>query len=175
MRMKVQGLTYFLLAVFAMIIVLKTLNWLPTVLQEGILKPYGSIEEVRSKLNIKDLYVPSYFPQSITWPPSKILAQTKPSVATLLIFNRAGKEDPALVISQAVSERFTPDMLIKIKQITERVPYQLDGRKALLEVGFCEKDDPCSRISWVEGIYTITITMKSQPFDLVQIAESMFP
>lgn len=171
--MKVQGFAYFVLSVIAIVVVLKTLNWLPMVLQEGTLRPYGSIEEVKSKLNIKDMYVPSYFPQSISWPPSKILAQTKPSVATLLIFDRPGKVGPALVISQSVSERFSPDMLIKIVQIKERVPYQLDGKKALLEVGFCEKDEPCSRITWVEGIYTITITMKSLPIDLVQIAKSM--
>jgi len=174
MRTNVQRLAYFVLTIVAIIIVLKTLNWLPMVLQEGILRPYASIEEVRSKLNIKDLYVPSYFPQSITWPPSKILAQTKPYVATLLVFNRPGKDGPALIISQAASERFSPDMLIKIVQVTERVPYQLNGRTALLEVGTCEKNEPCSRISWVEGIYTMTVTMKSQPFDLVQIAKSMF-
>jgi len=175
MRMKVRGLAYFVLAVIAIVVVMKTLNWLPTVLQGGILRPYASIEEVRSKLNIKDLYVPSYFPQSITWPPSKILAQTRPSVASLLIFNRPGKDDPALVISQSVSERFPSDTLIRIARISERVPYELDGKKALLEVGFCDKDEPCSRISWIEGIYTITITMKAQPFDLIEIAKSMVP
>ena len=173
MRSRAHGFLYFLLTIAAVIIVLKTLNWLPLVLQQGTMRRYGSAEEVRAKLNIKDLYVPSYFPQSITWPPSEILAQTKPYPAVLMVFNQAGKRDVALVISQAASGAFSGNEFIKLIKITETVPYHFKDREALLEVGTCKNDEPCSRLSWTEGSYRLTAVMKSPPFELIRIAESM--
>jgi hypothetical protein len=162
-----------LLTVAAVIIVLKTLNWLPMVLQQDTLRRYGSVEEVRAKLNIKDLYVPSYFPQSITWPPSEILAQAKPYPAVLMVFNQAGKRDVALVVSQSAAGTLSGNAFIKFVQITETVPYHFKAREALLEVGTCKNNEPCSRLSWTESNYRITLTMKSPPFELIRIAESM--
>ncbi|HAM51943.1 MAG TPA: hypothetical protein DCP92_15115 [Nitrospiraceae bacterium] len=156
-----------------MIIVLKSLNWLPLVLEQDTMRRYDSIEEVKAKLNMKDLYVPSYFPQSITWPPSEILAQTKPYPAVLMAFNQTGKRGVALVISQAASSAFSGNEFIKFVQITEKVPYRLKAREALLEVGTCKNDEPCSRLSWTEGNYRIALAMKSPPFELIRIAESM--
>lgn len=173
MRNGARRFLYFVLTIAAIIITLKTLNWLPLVLQKGTLRTYSSIEAVRSKLNIRDLYVPLYFPQSITWPPSEIWAQTEPYVATLMVFNRAGTGDPALVLSQAASGRAALDTRIKILQIKETVPYRLKERTALLEVGVCERNEVCSRISWKEGNYAMTAAMKSPPFELIKIAESM--
>ena len=173
MRSRTNGFLLFLLTIAAVVIVLMALNWLPLVMQQDTMRKYGSIEEVRLKLNIKDLYVPSYFPQNISWPPSEILAQTKPYSAVLMVFNQAGKHDVELVISQATSAAFSGNAIIKFVQIKEAVPYQLKARNALLEVGTCKKDEPCSRLSWSENNYLITLTMKSQPFELIRIAESM--
>ncbi len=173
MRTRAYGFLYFLLTIAAVIVVLKALNWLPLVLEQDTMRRYGSVEEVRAKLNIKDLYVPSYFPQSITWPPSQILAQAKPYPAVLMVFNKAGRRDVALVISQVVAGAVPEEEFIKTYHITEKVPYQLKARDALLEVGTCKKDEPCSRISWTEGRYRITVTMISPPFEVIRIAESM--
>ncbi len=173
MRDGARRFLFFALTIAAIIVTLKTLNWLPLVLQKGTLRTYSSVEAVKSKLNIRDLYVPSYFPQGITWPPSEIWAQTKPYVATLMVFNRTGTGDPALVISQAASGRLPLDVRIRMLQVKESLPYSLKGRASFLEVGVCKNNEICSRISWNEGNYAMTVAMKSPPSELIKIAESM--
>ena len=173
MYKKFLGLFYFAVTIAILIVVLKVTNWLPTVLQEGAMREYSSIEESKSGLNIRDINVPSYFPQSFKWPPSKILAQSRPFIAIVMEFKNGETGDIALVISQAADKSFVPDKKITIVQIKERVNYPLKGRSVLLEVGVCKKDVPCSRISWDEGKYRITIEMKSAPFELIKIADSM--
>jgi hypothetical protein len=172
-KARAYGLFYLLVTVVAVLIVLKTLNWLPTILQKDMLRKFDSVEEVRAKLNIKEVYVPSYFPESIVWPPSEILAQAKPYPAVLTIFHALKTRDAALVISQAASDAFSADSLIPFVQITRTVPYDLKNRKALLEVGTCGNAEPCSRLSWVENTYRMRLAMKAPPFELIRIAESM--
>ncbi len=171
--MKAKSFFYLIITVAAVIISLKTLNWLPSILQQDTIRRYGSIEEVRAKTKIRDVLVPAYFPQSIMWPPSEILAQTKPYPAVMMVFNASNKRDVALVIAQAASNAFSGHGLIQFDRIARTVPYDLKGRKSLLDVGTCKNDVPCSRISWTEDDSIVTLTMKSPPFDLIKIAESM--
>lgn len=173
MRAGAYGFLYLLLTVAAVIIVLLTLNWLPTVLQQDTMRRYDSVEEVRAKLNIREVYIPSYFPQSILWPPSEVLAQTRPYSAILMVFRDAEKREVTLIVSQAASAAFSENTLITFVKITRTIPYDLKGRKALLEVGTGKNDEPCSRISWTESNDRIVLTMKSPPFELIRIAESM--
>ncbi len=173
MRAKTYGFFYILLTVAAVLVVLRTLNWLPGMLQKDMMSRYGSVEEVRAKLNIRDLLVPTYFPQSIMWPPSEILAQAKPYHAVLMVFKAAKDRDVALVISQAASDAFSANALISFAQITRTVTYDLKGRKALLEVGTGKNEEPCSRLSWTEHDYRVMLVMKSPPFEVIRIAESM--
>jgi hypothetical protein len=172
-RVNVRGFIYFLLAVAAVILTLILLNWLPLALQKDTMRRYASVDEARAKLNLKGVSVPSYFPQNITWPPSEILAQNKPYPAILMVFHYAGKQEAALVISQSSAESFPGDAFITFDKITEAVPFHFKSRQALLEVGTCNKGGPCSRISWSEGGYHIVLAMKSPPFELIRIAESM--
>lgn len=173
MRSRLRGILYFLATIAAVVVTLKLLSWLPLVLQKETLRAYNSVEEVRSKLNIRDLRVPTYFPQTITWPPAMILAQTKPYPAVVMVFNRAGKKEPALVVSQAASDAFPGNVFIPFGSIKERVDYRLKDRKAVLEVGACTGNEPCSRLAWTEDASRITLTMISPPFELIRIAESM--
>lgn len=173
MKKKLLGLLYFALTLVILVVVLKATNWLPTAFQEGLMKKYSSVDEVRTKLHLKDVYVPSYFPQSYGWPPSTILAQSKPFVALVMEFRNVQTAEVALVISQTAEKSFTLDKKILLVQIKEKVDYLLKGRAAVLEVGKCKDDVPCSRISWKEGVYSMTVEMKSTPFDLLKIADSM--
>lgn len=173
MKARAYGFFYLLITVAAVIAVLKTLNWLPAVLEKDMLGKFGSIEEVRAKLNIREVYMPSYFPESITWPPSEILAQARPYPAVLIVFQDRQTRDAALVISQAASDAFADNSLIPIERITRTVPFDLKNRKALLEVGTCKNSEPCSRLSWNENSYWMKLAMKAPPFELIRIAESM--
>lgn len=173
MGKKVVGFLYFAVTVVILVVVLKVTNWLPSALQEGAMREYGSIEEVRARLQVRDIIVPSYFPQSFKWPPSRILAQSRPFFAIIMEFRHQGTGEVALIIHQTSGADFTADKKITIGQIKERVTYPLKGRAALLEVGACKGDSPCSRISWNEGNYRVKLAMRSAPFDLIKIAESM--
>ncbi len=173
MRKKVLGLFYFAAAIAILVVALKVTNWLPTMLQEGAMKKYGSIEEVKAQLKVRDVYVPSYFPQSVKWPPSRILAQSRPYFALLMEFSHVKTSDMGLVISQVADNRPIPEEKLRLAQIKERATYSLKGRTALLEVGACENEMPCSRISWNEGKYKLTLIIKAPPFDLLKIADSM--
>lgn len=162
----------FLIAVALLIVVLKVLNWLPMAIQTDIMKSYNSIEDAKSKLNIKNIYTPVYFPKSLLWPPSNVLAQKKPYTAVVIEFKDT-KGDIALVISQAASNKFTPDKKIKMTQISQRVNFNLKGRDATLVVGTCKNEDPCSSISWNEAQYSLIVIAKLPPVELVTLCESM--
>jgi hypothetical protein len=175
MRKRIIGFLFFGATVAVLIAALKLINWVPSVVQEGFVRQYKSVEEVQSKLKIKDVYIPSYFPQSFKWPPDTIWAQTKPFTAIVMEFRHQETGGIGLVISQVASgARFISGNKLRMAQVRERVDdYPLKGRKAVLEVGTGKNGEPCSSIAWTEGKYRLTVVMKSAPFDLLKIAESM--
>jgi hypothetical protein len=172
-KKSLAGFLYFAVTIAILVALLRVADWLPTALQEGLMQKYDSIEEVKERLHLKNIYVPSYFPQSFRWPPSRILAQSRPFVAIVMEFKDMRTGEIALVISQAADRRFVPEKRIRMNQVREKVDYPLNGRAAVLEVGTCGNDSPCSRISWREGIYNMIIETETAPFDLLKIADSM--
>lgn len=173
MNKKISPFFSFALMIGLLIIALKIVNWLPLALQKETVRRYGSIEEVHRALNMKDIYVPSYFPQQIIWPPAAILAQGKPFRAIVMEFTRADKRNVALVISQTEGTALNVENPIEIVAVTEKVHYMIKGRDAVLTVGSCKNNEPCSGITWVENKYTMTVAMKSAPFELTKIVDSM--
>lgn len=173
MRTKLRNLLLFGAAVASLIIVLKMMNWMPLAVEEGLLRRYSSIDEVKSKLKIKTIYTPAFYPQSLRWPPSQIAAQTKPFTAVVMEFAQKENNDVFLIISQIAAHHSLPDEKIKILRIKETVRYPLKGRDALLVVGVCRDGEPCCRIAWDEEEYRISLVMRSTPINLLKIAESM--
>ncbi len=152
---------------------LKFFNWLPLMVQVESMREYQDLEDVKGALQIQTIFVPSYFPQNLSWPPSKILAQGKPYPAVVMEFERTTGKETMLLISQSTSPDFLPGDKIKIIHVKESVSYVIKGRNATLKVGECRRDDPCSAISWKEGELRIHVLAKSTPFELIRIAESM--
>lgn len=174
MQKKLFRLFSFAVTIAALVAVLKIADWLPHAIQDDGMRRYGTLEEARSKLKIRDIYVPSYFPQGfITWPPSEILAQNRPFTAVIMEFRQVGKGDTALIITQSASAAFVPGGKLEFSQIRETTAHKLKGKEALLEVGACRRGEPCSRISWNEGRYRMSIFSKYPPIELIRIAESM--
>jgi hypothetical protein len=173
MKNKVLKFILFATTAALLIVSLMLFNWVPQIMQKDTMRRYASIEDVRRQLSIKNILVPSYFPQDLAWPPAEILAQRKPFIAIVMEFNRATTGNTELIISQAASEGFEPVRKVRIEKTLEKTEYLLKGRKAVLDVGTCRDDNPCSSLSWKEGENHILVVMKSNPFELIKVSESM--
>lgn len=176
MRSKVRGFLAFAVGLAVLVIALKALNWLPLFAQKDLLRRYGDFEEMRSEVGIREVLVPSYFPEDFRWPPTGIIAQGKPYPAVILEFARSGKgknREIGLVIFQATADGFSPGGTLEITRTLERVAYPLKGRDAVLEVGTGARGEQCARISWREKEFRVTVLARSTPFEVIRVAESM--
>lgn len=176
MRSKAFGSLAFAAGLAILIIALKTLNWFPLIAQKDLMRRYGDFEEMRTALGIRQVFVPSYFPEDFRWPPTGILAQGKPYPAVIMEFERSGEgktREVGMMIYQAAEDGFSPGGTLVISRIREQATYPLKGRPAILEVGSGVNGEPCSRISWREKDVRITVLARLTPFELMKVAESM--
>lgn len=173
MREHMTHLMVFGLAVVILVGALKFFNWLPGALQEGALRRYASIEEVRSVLKDRKIHVPAYFPQSFKWPPSSILAQKKPFSAVVMEFDRLTSDEVGLIILQADSEDFLGQSKIRVLDAQRRSSCTLKGRDAVVESGLCGTGEVCSKITFKERESWIGILMRAPEHEVIILAESM--
>jgi hypothetical protein len=173
MRRHAVSLLVFLLFTGALVLALELLDRLPGMFQPGAVRGYASIAEAQSDLGIRKIYVPAYFPKTLTWPPSRILAQSKPFAAVVLEFRRVDSTDVALVITQTSSRRLQQEPAIHLTRIQQTTSVNLKGREALVESGSCDDGEPCSQISFMEGDLWMTVQMRSSPAELLLLAGSM--
>lgn len=176
MKRKAFGFLAFAAGLAFLVIALKALNWLPLIAQKDLMRRYGDFEEMRTSLGIREVLVPSYFPEDFRWPPTGILAQGKPYPAVIMEFERSGEgkaRGVGMMIYQSTADDFTPGGPLEISRVRERATYPLKGRSAILEVGSGVNGEPCSRISWREKEVRITVLARLTPFELMKVAESM--
>jgi hypothetical protein len=176
MRSKTAGFVAFAAGLAILVIALKVLNGFPLIAQKDLMRRYGDFEEMRTALGIRQVFVPSYFPEDFRWPPTGILAQGKPYPAVIMEFERSGKGEASevgMMIFQAAEDDFSPGGALVLSRIRERATYPLRGRSAILDVGSGVNGEPCSRISWREKDVRITVLARLTPFELMKVAESM--
>ena len=176
MRNKAFGALAFAAGLAILVIALKALNWIPLIAQKDLMRRYGDFEEMRTSLGIRQVFIPSYFPEDFRWPPTGVLAQGKPYPAIIMEFERSGEgkaKGVGMVIYQAARDDFSPGGPLVLSRIREKATYPLRGRSAVLEVGVDVKGEPCSRISWREKDVRITVLALLTPFELMKVAESM--
>lgn len=163
----------FFVSIIAIIFIVKILNYIPLLIQKDSMRRYNSIEEVKKRLDIRDIYIPSFFPEEILWPPSVILGQGKPYLAIIMEFKNSKSGETALVICQSASEKFKYDGGIRINNIMDRINYPFKGRNISILTGSCENGNVCTIASWKEEKYIITVTSRFEPPQLLKIVESM--
>jgi hypothetical protein len=62
---------------------------------------------------------------------------------------------------------------IRMRVVRARISFPLKDRPAVLESGLCRENEQCSRLTWDDGSYRLTLVMMDAPVELVRIAESM--
>lgn len=173
MRGNAKRLASFAIGILMLVGATMAVNRVPVLLQDDLLREYDSFDDVNTGLPSLPIYVPSYYPQDLRWPPSRILAQGSPFPAVLMEFEGRQSRRTALVISQSAGGEFPPDGKVRVVKVKEKTSYRLKGRDARLEVGACGDGATCSRIAWTEGAYRIDVTGRSAPLELIRVAESM--
>jgi hypothetical protein len=170
----VRGLLWMLALVILAILFLAAVNWLPSLREEGFARQYSTIDEAKRALKLKDIVVPSYFPEGIRWPPSFILAQRKPYQAVVMEFNEVKSKETALIVIQSsMSGSDAQLQRIRMSTVKEETQYRLKDRYVLLQVGTCDNEMQCSKMTWQDNGLSYTVVLMSSPFELIRIAESM--
>jgi hypothetical protein len=173
MRRHAASLLVFLLFTGALVLALELLDRLPGTIQPGTVRRYPSIAAAQTDLGIRKIYVPAYFPKTLAWPPSRVLAQSKPFQAVVLEFRRVDSTEVALVITQTSSRRLQQERTIHLNRIQQTSSVNLKGRESVVESGFCDDGEPCSQITFVEGELWMQVQMRSSPAELLLLAGSM--
>ncbi len=169
----IAGFAVFGIMVVILIGMLQLANWVPSAIDEGSLRRYRSIEDVRSHLKIHPVYEPVYYPRSVLWPPRIVAAQTHPYAAVALEYRKRDSEETALTITQTALPHPPLAESIRLASLRARASFSLKGRTAVLESGVCRGSDECSRLTWEDGPFRFSLVMTEAPLELVRLAESM--
>jgi len=169
-----RGLS-FIVTVAVILLVLKLLNWLPSVLENEGLRKYGSVDDVRAALKISKVYVPAYFPEYIQWPPAEIFAQRRPFPLIMMHFTHRDSKSFALSLFQ-VDARAAFELPYKSDVLYVRKESQVNvkNRVGKLVIAVCSGRERCNRLSWEEGMYRITLIADDTPEQLIKMAESVY-
>ena len=171
--MRIRRYFFFGLVIFVTVVVLSLLSWLPSAVQRKGIREYRSIEDVKSELRIKKIFLPAYFPHYLVWPPSEIYAARKPYTIVLMHFTNFQKTDIVLSIRQSELSDHAP-LRSRIEPVTvkKREQVVIKGRKCLLSVALCRGGEPCNSVSWDEDGFNVEIVAKDSVEELLKIAES---
>jgi hypothetical protein len=170
----VKMLCLFVLMLSATILVLLLLNWIPLAVRNDGIRKYASVEEVQKKLHLRKVYLPSYFPDYLQWPPFEIYAQSKPF--TLLLMHVKEREKNRIVLAmRQVDARVSSPMRLRIEptQINKQEQVTLKGHPAVLSWASCDDGTVCNTLAWQEDGYTLTLVARESVAELIRIAESM--
>ncbi len=160
----------FLLTVLAITALLMVFNWLPQAMGGRGTVVHMNFESLPRKL----AYRPSYFPESLQWPPAEILTRDK-GASLLMHFNSRHDGRVELSVAQAANpEDLIPSRIEPYQIITQkRIPFH--GQEALLITATCRDGSPCNRISWQEGETSVALSFRGPEQDLLRIAQSVIP
>lgn len=160
----------------ATMVVLSLLNWVPNIFQKDGLRKYKTIEDAKAEIKLSKLYLPSYFPQYLKWPPSEIYGRRKPAKMVLMHFVNYDKKDVVLSVMQAESSDPHPlKSRIEPVKTRKKEPVLIKGRRGELSLSLCAGGEPCNLVDWESEGYTFTIIAKDSVEELLKIAESMIP
>lgn len=163
----------FIAALGALILGIKILGWLPLAIDDKGLRHYKSIEEAQESVGIREVLLPTYFPQRLKWPPSEIFGAKIPSPSILMHFK--DRESGLIVLSIRIEGEEEEKLRSRIEPetISRENTIRLKDREAVLSIGRCPDGSPCNMLRWPEGPYTVTVVSKDPVTELLKISESM--
>lgn len=171
---RLKMLLLFLITLAVLVLTLKLISWVPLAIERDSVRSYPSQEAVMERLLLRKIYMPSYFPQYLRWPPSEIYAGRKPSPSILMHFSHRETGEIVIGISQTVSGGRELKSRIEPSVIKKEDATLVKGRQARLLQGLCpDSRKPCNKLTWQEDEYILTVTSRDSISETLKIAESM--
>lgn len=172
-----RGMLWIFVMTAVVIIIIALVNRLPSLIHDDFIQRHAGIEKAERSLGTDyRIYIPSYFPTDISWPPSLILTQEKPYKAAVIEFADTERIKTVLVLIQSSLKDADPQLQrITMSEVLEKTGFSLKGRSAILQVGECGPGITCSSMKWQENGLYLTVLLMSPPFELIRVAESMLP
>lgn len=155
---------------------LYVLKKVPAYIQEREQKSYRTVEEAEYSLGLS-IFLPSYFPDYLIWPPKEIRVVRKPSLIITLVFISGGDGRPSLVIHEIISNTDESKGVgvdsMEPNRDSEEIQVSVGGAKGTLELGVVEKGSRWTRLSWRQGDRKIVLRSNGPVEDLLKIARSV--
>jgi hypothetical protein len=161
---------------FMVSISLYLLKKVPTYIQERKQKSYSSVEEAEYSLKLR-IFLPSYFPDYLMWPPKEIKVVRKPFLIITLVFISQGDGSPSLVIHEIISNREESKAagldFMEPKVYSGEMQVLVGGAKGTLKLGVLEQGTRWTQLSWEQGDRKMVLRSNRSLEDLLKIARSI--
>jgi hypothetical protein len=155
---------------------LYVLKKVPTYLQERKEKSYRSLEEAEYSLGLR-IFLPSYFPDYLIWPPKEIKVVRKPSLIITLVFISQGDGNPSLVIYEIISNKNELNGVrldfMEPKTHSGEIRVSVGGAKGTLRLGVVEHGSRWIQLSWKLGDRMMVLRSNRSVEDLLKISRSI--
>ncbi len=149
------------------------LKMVPSYLQESEEKSYNNIEEAEYTLGLR-VFLPSYFPEYLIWPPSEIKVVRKPSLTISLVFLSRSHRNPSLVLHQIFpSINEVESSLTELKKPLQETKVSVGGVNGTLIIGMGEDGKRWTQLSWKAADRRMVLIANFSVEDLLKIARSI--
>ncbi len=159
------------LAIF--VLLLKIANWLPLMISEGSVRRYPDVETARKAAWMDRVYLPSFFPERIEWPPTEIFGRRKPAPAVLMHFRNRENGRIVLSISQHATGSAPIPSRIDPAEVMARKDVTLKSLPAELSLAVCRDGHPCNTLTWRQDGAVLRVVDRGPVDELREICESM--
>lgn len=171
---RLRSMLLMLLTVGVLAGALTLLNVLPVAVSDAPVRAYPDLDAARHALGWRRVLLPAYLPASIAWPPSEVLAGTEPVPMLVVLFRRQGSDQVVLSFAQVQATREVVAPRVVPSDDVVETRRDVGGREATLWEGRCPEGGSCSKISWQDGEFHLSIGLRDDANELVRMAHSVF-
>ncbi len=155
---------------------LYVLKRVPAYIQEREQRSYSSIEEAEYSLGLR-IFLPSYFPDYLIWPPEEIKVTRKPSLMIKLVFISQGDNRPSLIIHEIISSadegESTRVDVMEPKTHSGESEVSIGASIGVLELGVVEGGRRWTELTWNLRDRKMVLRSNRSVEDLLKIARSI--
>ena len=170
---RAQSLMLLTVALGVLIGALALLNALPTMVSDGPVRPYATLDEARRALGWQRPLLPAYFPSYIAWPPAEVLAGTEPVPTLVVQFRHREQGTIVLSLAQVRASHEAVPLAIEPVEAVETSRRSINGHDAVVARGRCADGGLCTSIDWQQGDFHMSMGLRDGIDELVRMAHSV--